>query len=271
MSWGARSGALSYGKGRFLTGQGDAVWLPPKLTRRYPILYMPPGFDIATSGIDPVAMPGENKLLGALRRAGAIVAVCDWDIGSGATPYGSSWGAPLIRTYIDTVRTGLPAVAASLGLGNASLLDVSKVVMVAGSQGAADCYSYAAANPTRVQAIGTWAGVTDLTGFYTGTYRWGGDNGTASQAAIAACWGVTPPAALPASADPYDNAAAVTCPVLLTYSDGDTTVTAASQKAMAAALPNGQAVAISASDTHGDTEAGDAASTLASWALRQAA
>jgi len=271
MGWGARSGALSYGKARFLTGQADAVWLPAKLTRRYPVLYMPPGVDVATAGVDPVAMPGENKLLGALRQAGALVVTCDWDIGSGATPYGSSWGAPLIRTYIDTVRTGLPTVVATLGLANASLLDVSKIVMVAGSQGAVDCYSYAAANPSRVKAIGTWAGVTDLTGFYSGTYRWGGDAATGNQAAIAACWAVTPPAALPASADPYDNAAAVTCPVLLTYSDGDATVTAASQKAMAAALPNGQAVSISATDAHGDTEAGDAVGTLASWVLGQAA
>lgn len=264
-------GSVSYGRGRFIAGQNDTVWLPPRITRRRPILYLPPGVELAWSGIDGGTYPGANALLGSLCAGGAVVVVLDWDIG---TPgfYGSSWGAPQIRTNIETVRQAIVAVAGSLG-ADTSLLDAGTVVLAGGSQGACDCFGYAADQPTRAEAIGLWAPAIDLTGLYSGVYtRFGtSDAGTANQAAIAADWGATPPAALPASADPYDNAASVACPVLMAYSDGDATALPAATTAMAAALPDGQAIRVSTTTPHADAQAGDAArGGLAAWLLDRA-
>lgn len=270
MAAGAQGARISYGKGRFLTGQFDTVWMPPRVTRRFPILYLPSGPDVANVGIARTLNPGQHALFTALSRGGAVVVVCDWDIGA-AGHYGSSFGAPLIATHIETVRNTIASLAASLGVSGVSLLDTSQVVLSGGSQGACDCYRAAHTNPTRVKAIGTWASGIDLPGYYTGTYRWPSDAGTANRTTIAACYGITYPTPLPSDADPYANASSVTCPWLLAYSDGDATTPTSSALAMAAALPDGKAIRVSTADPHADVQAGSAAmGGLAAWLLDQA-
>jgi pimeloyl-ACP methyl ester carboxylesterase len=270
MGWGPPSGSVSLGKDRLLTGQSDALWIPKRVTRRYPILYFPPGADVATVGIDPIAEPGERAFLAALRNAGAVVVACDWD--GGTTDYGHAWGNPKVRADAETVRGLLATVLAAAGCPDLGFLDTSKIVAASGSQGAFDAFGYAEDQPSRVRAIGAWAGATDLQGFRSGTYRWGGNGGSANRSSIDLAWGVTYPAALPATADPYDNASSITCPVMLAYSDADATVTPASQAAMAAALPNGKTIRTSTTSPHGDAEALDATSGgLVDWLLQQAA
>jgi pimeloyl-ACP methyl ester carboxylesterase len=260
-------GSRSYGRARFLAGQDDVLWIPAVITRPYPIFYMPSGNSLALAGATPLE-PGVNALLAACAAAGAVVVVCDWDMGS--PNYGASWGAPPITARMEEVRTELPGVLAALG-ADVSRLDNSKIVLSGGSQGACDCSKYARDFPERTQAIGTWAAAIDLDGFYANAPRWGGGNGGVSTPVIGACWNVVPPAPLPAEADPYNNAGDVECPWLLAYSDGDTVCTPAAHLAMAAALPNGTAVKVSDTAPHTDEAALASVAALGSFLIRQAA
>lgn len=256
----------SLGTSRVISGQGDCIWFPRVLTRRYAIVWGPPGADTSSAGIDPATEPGQFALLRALVDAGALVICCDWD--------GHAFGNDTVVTHLETFRsTLLSAIPAAVGM-NGAILDTSKLVLAGFSQGATDHYRYAETNPTRTRAVASLAGVSDLTGFYSGTYRWGSDAGTANQAQIATAWGVTAPAALPARADPYDNAAAMAAvPTWIGYSTADTTVTPAQCQAMAAAIGSAAStVQVSNTSTHGDTEASDALTAgVAGWLLQMAA
>lgn len=269
MGFGPPSGWASFGKARLLTGQGDALWIPDRVTRKHPILYFPSGPGVSDDGVNTITEPGMHAFLTALRDGGAVVVICDWDGDLG--DYGHAWGNSVVRGDAETVRTSLVALLTAKGCPDLDLLDVTQIVLSGASQGAFDAFGYAINQPTKVKAIGTWAAATDLQGFYTGTYRWGGNSGTALRNSIAGAYGITYPTALPAWADPYDNAASVTCPVLMAYSTADLTTTEAAHLAMEAALPDGEALIVSRSAPHSDLIAAAATSGgLARWLLDQA-
>lgn len=267
MLGGLKLGTRSAGKGRLITSQGDAIWIPPRITRRYPIFYLPPGVSTAASGRDPIFEPGAHIFFRALAAGGAVVVITDWDIG---TPgfYTSSWGAPQIVVNIETARTGLAAAIHAAG-ADVGILDTSELVFAGGSQGACDIFSYGQAHPDKTRAAGTWAGALDLLGYYDGVARWTSDVAAQVQPAVRACWANNRAAA--AAADPYNHAAAFTAPWMLAYSAGDASASPEMTAALASVLPDVDTVRVSLTTPHADAIAGDATRAgLPAWLLDKA-
>jgi pimeloyl-ACP methyl ester carboxylesterase len=242
------TGAASYGLSRVIATQNDFVWVPRALTRRYCVVAFHGEPGTAATGLDPNATPGWWRVCQTLRDKGALVVQADWDL--------KAWGGPTLVADIETFRTTkLATLATTLGVANAGILDTSKLVIFSGSMGGCNGYRYQEQQPSHVAGHATVAGASDLTGFYSGTYRWGSDQGTTMRAEIGTAYSVVYPTALPSNADPYDNANLITSPTWIGYSDGDTTVPSAQCTAMATALgANGTAVKVSTTDTHGDAE-----------------
>jgi pimeloyl-ACP methyl ester carboxylesterase len=240
-------GGRLYGTGRVIASQQDAFWLPRTMTRRYVIAAMHGAAKTASSGLDPVQFPGWHEMCRQLSDAGAVVVQADWDF--------DPWGNDSFLADVDAFRASLATTLDNLRVAGASVLDNSKLVLLAGSMGGDDAYRYAQRYPTRVKAMAGISATSDLIGPYTGTWRFGAsDLGTTLQGEIGTAWGVTYPTALPDPADPYNNAALMAgCPTWLGYSDGDTTVPPAWVTAMATAIgPSATATKVSTTAAHGD-------------------
>lgn len=237
----------TYGTGRVIGAEQDCVWVPRTMTRRYVVVAFHGAPGVAATGLTPDTTPGWFGACLALRNAGCVVVQADWDL--------QAWGGDTLLGHIETFRTGLATLLTTLDVPGRSVLDSSKLVIFSGSMGGANGFRYQEQYPTRVAGHAGIAPVSDLTGYYTGTYRWGSDQGTTYQANIGTAYGVTYPTALPASADMYDNAALITSPTWIGYSTADTTVPAAQNQAMATALgSHATAVQVSTSALHGDAE-----------------
>lgn len=193
---------LSHGLGRVQAGENDQIWDPRSPRRNTCGVVLLHGSNNPKAYVDLGAQPASVRLAAALATAGIPCIAGD--------ARGQSWGNPAVQAWIDTAWGVLAARYPSMR--------TDKIALVAGSMGGAAAAGYAQAKPGKVAALVGLIPLLDLSAFYAA-------NVGGTQAEVAAAWGVSTGAALPAAADIAANAGKqASVPTLLGYSTVDTTV-----------------------------------------------
>jgi pimeloyl-ACP methyl ester carboxylesterase len=171
----------TYGEGRFAAGDADTTLLPTEYAldgSRPGVVYCHPSGGTALSASDPISRPGEwNLVRGLAEHYPTVVA----NLG-GPQTFGNDLSVSrvgLARQYLQSRWGARPG----------------PIVLVAVSMGAGAALRYAAAHPGDVAAVVAVAPLLDLDAFYSGDV-----DGLASL--VAAAWGVSEGAPLPATANP---------------------------------------------------------------------
>lgn len=191
--------------GRIQAGEVDTIWTPRNLRAGRCGAILLHGSGNPQGFIDSMNQPSSMKLAAALATAG--IPCIAGDMG------GQTWANDTAMTRIDAAWAVLKA--------RFPTMRADKVCLVGASMGGALAARYSQLNPTKVAAVVGLIPLWDLAAFYTG-------NVGGTQAEVAAAWGVSTGAALPASADIAGNAGlAAGIPHLAGYSTVDTTVSPA--------------------------------------------
>lgn len=206
--------ATSYGTGRIQASEADAI-ITSKRSQvgARGVVYCHQG---GATALTPIlsANTGTHALIRAIAE---VFPVSSQDQGAVGP-----WGNTTAQTRIGQQKTWLQAAPVSAATG--------KVILVGISQGATAMFNWAIDNPTLVAAMLGVLPVCDLTDIYE-------NNRGGAQAGIGTAWGVTPPDALPAGADPaVDPSPLVGIPCRLYYASDDTTVLPAKVTAFASAI-----------------------------------
>lgn len=225
--------SLSAGKGRIFAGENDQLWIPrsPR-AGRCGVIFLhgsgaPDGF------IDLAAQASSHKLASMLAYAG-IPCV------SGAMAY-QAWANDPLMSRID---------AAWALLATKAPIRTDKVAIVGGSMGGAGGARYSQLHPEKVAANVGLIPLLDLVAFY--------ESQTAPvRTEIGTAWGITPPSALPSSANIAANAnLAANVPYKAWYA-GDDTITLPAWVTSYVAAVGGEAVNVG-NTGHSDASVGAA-------------
>lgn len=193
--------SVSTAVGRVAAGEIDEIWTPTSPRRGRCGVVLCHGSGAWEEFIDLGAQPHSVVLAAAIATAGIPCVAGDFG--------GQAWGND---TAMSRITSAWGILQNQFGCRN------DKVCLLGASMGGATAARYTQLHPTQVACFVGLIPLLDLVAFYN-------NNVGGSQSEIAAAWGVTAPAALPASANIAANVQmAATVPLLAGYSSVDQTV-----------------------------------------------
>lgn len=221
---------VAQAQGRVAAGEMDELWIPNSPRKGRCGVVLCHGSGAPQEYVDLASQPSSVKLAAALARAGIPCVAGDFG--------GQAWAND----------TAMSRVTAAWGLLQSKFgVRSDKVCLVGVSMGGATAVRYCQLNPSKVAAMVGLIPLVDLVSFYNA-------NVSGTQAQIAGAWGVTAPAALPASADIFRNAlSGGSVPQLLGYSSVDQIVQPAWVQAYVSAL-GGWPTTIVTDSTYGHSD-----------------
>lgn len=185
--------------GRVAAGEADEIFAPRTPRQGTCGLVLVHGFNGPTGFIDPVNQASAMRLAAAL--AGAGIPCIAGDFG------GNVWGNDTVLSRIDAAWAVLAAQFPTMR--------TDKICLLGQSMGGAAVTRYSQIHPDKVAACVGLIPVCDLVDLYT-------RNIDGFDTTIGTAWGVTPPTALPSTADIAGNAyLAASVPWLAGYSTVD--------------------------------------------------
>lgn len=221
--------SLTVGRGNVKASQYDYVWRPNKVLSNT-------GVVLCHGSNNPQEYATFNNL------------------GSAPIPGYLAWhGIPSVAAEMDNQAWGNDTAMADITTAAAYMaaqtgVSATSFILLGVSMGGLTAIRYSILNPGNVRAVVGIIPLTNLVGFYN-------NNVGGSQAEIGTAWGVTAPAALPASADVQAQGINLTVPARIYYSHTDTTVQPADTIAFCSAVNHSQGIVPTDVGANGHSEA----------------